>query len=152
MRMRVVARLHGTRRYLLWWDVQRNCPQVHLLIVFNTGQDEKETLKEEEEKKKKKQKKTENMNEKDSRLQPVFIFLIFKKAIRVECHSHMSHFQLLSILIAQQPGRMGHGSRHCRALQIPTLLLPIMYVHLLIEKRTTLITQPYQALCNFRYT
>ena len=75
----MVARLHGTRRYLLWWDVQRNCPQVHLLIVFNTGQDEKETLKEEEEKKKKTKKRTEDMNEKDSTA-ACFYFLIVKKA------------------------------------------------------------------------
>ena len=92
----MVARLHGTRRYLLWWDVQRNCPQVHLLIVFNTGQDEKETLKEEEEKKEKTEKKDRRYeNDEKETAQPVFIFLIFKKAIRVvECRSHMSHLQL----------------------------------------------------------
>ena len=73
----MVARLHGTRRYLLWWDVQRNCPQVHLLIVFNTGQDEKETLKEEEEKKKKPKKRTEDMRMMKKRLHSLFLFSYF---------------------------------------------------------------------------
>ena len=88
---RVVARLHGTRRYLLWWDVQRNCPQVHLLIVFNTGQDEKETLKEEEEKRKK-PKKGQKIRMKKTPLQPVFIFLLLKR-LRVE-RRRTSHLQL----------------------------------------------------------
>ena len=77
----MVARLHGTRRYLLWWDVQRNCPQVHLLIVFNTGQDEKETLKEEEEKKKKPKKRTEDMRMMKKRLQSLFLFFLFLKRL-----------------------------------------------------------------------
>ena len=77
----MVARLHGTRRYLLWWDVQRNCPQVHLLIVFNTGQDEKETLKEEEEKKKKPKKRTEDMSMMKKRLHSLFLIFLFLKRL-----------------------------------------------------------------------
>ena len=35
--------------YLLWRDIQSDCPQVDLLIVFNAGQDEKKTYVESEE-------------------------------------------------------------------------------------------------------
>ena len=77
----MVARLHGTRRYLLWWDVQRNCPQVHLLIVFNTGQDEKETLKEEEEKNKKKNKKRQKIWMKKTPDCSLFLFFLFLKRL-----------------------------------------------------------------------
>ena len=34
---------HLEHFYLLWRDIQSDCPQVHLLIVFNAGQDEKKT-------------------------------------------------------------------------------------------------------------
>ena len=40
---------HLEHFYLLWRDIQSDCPQVHLLIVFNAGQDEKKTYVEQEE-------------------------------------------------------------------------------------------------------
>jgi len=46
---KIAKGFHSEHVYLLWRNIQSDCPQVHLLIVFNAGQDEKKTYVESEE-------------------------------------------------------------------------------------------------------